>query len=286
MKTRISGFTLIELLVVIAILGILAALTVPALKNLGKGNVQASASRQLLDDIGRARQLAMSDHTTVYMVFVNTNFWVSPTVPTWQSQLNAAEKAVLTNLVDKQMSGYTFVAYGALGDQPGRHQWHYLAPWQALPAGYMIAPWKFNNGNLPAGYFSFKDPVNDHLFTVYPFDVTNNIPFPLADATMEQLAAGKELPLVPYIAFNYLGQLVSSAKDQDVAGGGVDIPLAQGSVSYPLDGATKSPLIPATSLGVKAVSESPAGNSTNITYTVVHIDALTGRATLEYHVVQ
>ena len=68
------AFTLIELLVVISIMGLLAALAVPALKNLGKSNIQTSAARQLLDDVGRARQLAISQHTTVYMVFVPTNF--------------------------------------------------------------------------------------------------------------------------------------------------------------------------------------------------------------------
>src|SRR5258708_2452481 len=70
-----SGFTLIELLVVIAILGILAGLAVPALKNLGKSDANVSAARQLLDDVGRARQLALANRTTVYMVFVPTNFW-------------------------------------------------------------------------------------------------------------------------------------------------------------------------------------------------------------------
>ena len=70
-----SGFTLTELLVVIAILGILAGLAVPALKNLGKSEANVSAARQLLDDVGRARQLALSQRTTVYMVFVPMNFW-------------------------------------------------------------------------------------------------------------------------------------------------------------------------------------------------------------------
>src|ERR1035438_538321 len=72
------AFTLVEMLVVISILGILAALTEPALKNLGKSNAATSASRQLLDGVGRARQLAIANHTTVYMVFVPTNFWLPP----------------------------------------------------------------------------------------------------------------------------------------------------------------------------------------------------------------
>src|ERR1017187_6933058 len=58
----VNGFTLIELLGVISIMGLIAALPVPALKSLGKSNTRTSASRQLLDDVGRARQLAISQH--------------------------------------------------------------------------------------------------------------------------------------------------------------------------------------------------------------------------------
>jgi len=60
--------------VVISILGILAALTMPALKNFAKSDATISASRQLLDDVGRARQLAISQRTTVYMVFCADEF--------------------------------------------------------------------------------------------------------------------------------------------------------------------------------------------------------------------
>ncbi len=73
-----------------------------------------------------------------------TNFWVNLNV----AGLTRAHMAV-TNLCDKQLTGYTFIAYGALGDQPGQHQWHYLAPWQKLPDGTFIAPNKFNFQSSP-----------------------------------------------------------------------------------------------------------------------------------------
>jgi prepilin-type N-terminal cleavage/methylation domain-containing protein len=304
-----AAFTLIEMLTVISIIGIIAALSVPVLKNFGKANITVSASRQLLTDIGYARQLAMSQRTTVYMVFVPTNFWTLPASmgggnnTAWLNAVNnAGLQNTLTNLLDKQLSAYNYLALGAVGDQPGRHVWHYLGQWQSLPEGTYIAPWKFYNFANPGFPYSFSDPANPNFqpsnpqFTIYPFSSANVFPFPTTNITAGLMATnGGTLPYLPYIAFNYLGQLAdysgnmltpadrAAGQDYDVdfTGGGVDIPLAQGSMVPAIDPGSRNLL-----LGTPGIVENPLGNSTNITYNVVHIDALTGRATLQYHKLQ
>jgi prepilin-type N-terminal cleavage/methylation domain-containing protein len=267
----VNGFTLIELLVVISIMALLAALAVPALKNLGKSNIQTSASRQLLDDVGRARQLAIANHTTVYMVFVKTNFWMTPLWPNqWWNNLTPVQRSDATNLCDKQLTGYTFVSLRSAGDQPGQGLPHYLAPWQNLPDGTFLAEQKFQ---LNANYSYY---VPNTPFRIYGFNTTNTIPFPTADSPTSPIMN------LPYIAFNYLGQLTFDG--QDMAWRDEYIPLAQGTVLPAINPATKTYVISANSS--PSVTETPPGNSTNSMYNIIHIDRLTGRATLEYQRVQ
>jgi type II secretory pathway pseudopilin PulG len=253
------------LLVVIAILGIMAALTVPVLKNFAKSDATLGASRQLLDGVARARQMAISQHTTVYMIFMPTNFWNN--IPgTWPNSLTPAQQTAVTNLCDKQLTGYTFVAYGAMGDQPGQHPWHYLDQWQTLPDGTFLAFQKFTMAtNI---YYTITDTsdLTKPPYYIYGF-ATNAIPFPTATNTPVNF---------PYVAFNYLGQLVSG---QDPSG--ENIPIAKGSVIYAADAGTKR-----YQFNSPDVAEIPPGNSTNSSYNIVHIDRLTGRAVLEYQKLQ
>src|SRR5262245_17427689 len=111
----VEAFTLLELLTVITIIGILAAIALPALKAM-KPNIQAAGARQLLDDVSRARQLAISQRTTVYMIFCPSNYWSDPNF----GGLPKVEQDKTDRLTDKQLIGYTFVSLRGIGDQPGR----------------------------------------------------------------------------------------------------------------------------------------------------------------------
>jgi type II secretory pathway pseudopilin PulG len=249
--------------VVIAILGIMAGLTVPVLKNFAKSDATLGASRQLLDGVARARQLAISQRTTVYMVFVPPNFWNG--LSSAQTNTPAGMTAAI-NLCDKQFTGYTFVSLRKAGDQPGQGAPHYLAPWQTLPDGTFIATNKF----IAPGQFFYIASYDPNV-KIYGFATNVTIPFPTENAAPRIS--------LPWIAFNYLGQLTINGVD--VSGSDEYIPIAKGSVIYAAEPVTKR-----FQFNSPDVLENPPGNSANSSYNIVHIERLTGRAVLEFQKVQ
>ena len=281
LRRAYAAFTLIELLVVIAIIGILAAIVGPVLVNFNKGDAMLSGTRAMLDGVARARQLAISQHTTVYMVFAPPNFWDNTLYSSLSDygRLPSPELVKATNVLEKQLTGFTFVSLRSIGEQPGVSSPRYLAPWQSLPEKAFIAPWKFSQ-NITQ-FKVINDAASGQSYTVYGFSTTNTIPFPSEDAYYYFLNNNKPLTFawLPYIAFDYQGRLVSG--NGQLLGRDEFIPLAHGSVSPAIDPVTRKP-----QLGPPSILEQAPGNSTNSAYNLIHIDALTGRARLEHQQVQ
>jgi len=197
-KAPYGAFTLIEMLVVISIFGIIFYLSLPAIRNITKSDAMGIANRQLMDDVARARRLAINHRTTVYMVFIPPNI-----TQIAGGYLRPEEIDMFERLA---MRGYGFFARRSSGDQPGRENPRYFGEWRSLPEGIFIAPWKFDQG-IDSPPFSYQ------LF-----------PFPTAINT-------NTLVKLPCIAFNYLGQLVHFQQNQPVLSEYDEIiPLTRGSM--------------------------------------------------------
>jgi prepilin-type N-terminal cleavage/methylation domain-containing protein len=277
------AFTLLEMLTVITIIGILAAIIGPSLGNF-KPNVTAAATEQLLTDIGRARQLAISQHTTVYMVFLPPGFMQDPAYPPNASVGGTNYWAKGLTLLDKQMTGYNFVSLRNVGDQPGQHTCRYWSSWKSLPEGAFISSNKFA---LPLpnqffGIYTNKPPGaagSASNYTTVPwfsaFSNTFSLPFPTEQTPPLVAGTVRHWTTLPYIAFNYLGQLVQLVNgSESLRPSGEIIPLAKGSVLYPHDPATKmnNPAL------LPSAREVPPGNSTISSFNLICIDRLTGHA--------
>jgi hypothetical protein len=170
----------------------------------------------------------------------------------------------------------------SLGDQPGRPTAHYLAPWRTLPEGTFFpfqkfAPRSSATPNLTISNQLTLNPPSFLTYSVYPFRWTNNIPFPSeeAQAAYPPTLPPNPYPWLPYIAFNYLGQLVDPANPNIPLTTDEYIPLAQGGAFFQRDQHTGK--------GARALpsfAENPAGNVSNA-FTLVKIQGLTGRARIE-----
>jgi prepilin-type N-terminal cleavage/methylation domain-containing protein len=255
---RGRAFSLIELLVVMGIMGLLVSIGLPSLKGLGQSNSMAAANRQLLDDIGLARLMAINNRTTVYMVFVPPN--LSGQLPRLSTP---SERKLLTNLSGGQFVGYALMAKRTVGDQPGQDHPRYLTEWRKLPEGVFIATNKYAHW-VPNSWLKYTKDITNRPFAYYGQVAGTGLPFPTATSPL--------FPL-PYVAFNSAGQLVRPTHDATPLKDEI-IPLTRGSIFYVRDKAGQ------IALGTPDVQETPPGNSTNL-FNYIHIDWMTGRPRVE-----
>ncbi|MGD0814506.1 MAG: prepilin-type N-terminal cleavage/methylation domain-containing protein [Verrucomicrobiota bacterium] len=265
-----NGFTILELMLVVGIIGLMAAMALPHLSGFTKANAMNAATRQLLDDVGLARQRALANRSMVCMVFLPPNFWTNDQN---QSGLDNFTNGLMTSLVGHQYAGYALVSMRTVGDQPGVSNVHYLTPWKFLPQGVYIYPFQLTNG-YGTNNICTTNTLSGSLSNWVPWPVvafTNDIPFPFPstfDTTGGNIANTNYLP---YIGFTANGQL-TKGYDQFIA-------LSSGSIFYPLD-ANGNPQWTNNTPNAPVPVETPPGNVTN-NPNLIHIDWLTGRARIE-----
>jgi hypothetical protein len=246
------------------------------MKGLGRSATSKGAMRQLVEDLSYARQIALRNRSTVYVVFTPTNIW--DIIKDVDREMLPPRKKdprllSLTNMLEKQFSGYAIMSMRSVGDQPGRSHPNYLTEWKKLPDGMLIAPYKFMEWRKGVHEYQRGDEYSDGFlrdhFNGHP-PQPPLIPFPLADSSPARL---------PHVAFNSRGQLVKRDGFGKLVPAGRDeiIPLVEGSVFHERDRFGNYRPIRPDVLATGGFSEL----AEHLYHTRIRVNHITGRARAE-----
>jgi len=149
-----SAFTLVELLAVIAIMAILLSITIASFQNI-KGKGLNAALTPLSSTLRLARQYAVSQRTTTYVVFPGERDVIYGNEP---EQVKKAGKA-----------------YAVIASNRTSHVYEYIANWDYLPQGVtFITDDAYAGGETP-----FNSYANAGQGADFPFPNDSSSPQPL-----------------------------------------------------------------------------------------------------------
>lgn len=267
-RTRsFRAFTILEMMIVVGIIGLIAGLTLPHLSGFTKSNTMTATTRQLLDDVGLARQRAIANRSEVCMVFLPPNFWTNDRLS--PGVYSSFSNAQITTLVGHQYSAYALISTRTVGDQPGISNCHYISDWKYLPQGAYIYAWQLTNGPPPliTNLISTTNTTTgsgvSNGWNVTPFDQNILFPFPSTFVANSNY--------LPYIGFTPGGQLIRGS-DEFIA-------ITTGSFLPSTDSNGNPTWTPGQAVTPNFV-ETPMGQVSN-NANLIHIDWLTARARLE-----
>jgi prepilin-type N-terminal cleavage/methylation domain-containing protein len=250
---RRRAFTLLEMLIVLVIIAIIAGLALPHMRGNTESVAINAACRQLVADLSLARQRAISQRSTVAVVFISPDVFDINLGGPW----TANERDEIKRLQGGVYTHYALYQYRKVGEQPGtRDSEGYITEWKSLPDKTFIDPDEFGSDSF------FKVSGNNLRPQFrFPFSTSARLNFPTKG--------------FPYIAFDHEGRCITVDRDETGIGsmaGDRFLNVARGAILYTreLDGSIQMSNFEAQQV--------PPFNATN---NVIYVNALTGRAKRE-----
>jgi prepilin-type N-terminal cleavage/methylation domain-containing protein len=242
---RMRAFTLIEMLVVLVIIAIIAGLALPAIRGNSEAVAMKAATYQMVEDLSWARQKAISQRSTVAVVFLTDAIFDNSNL----SALSNEARKEVHRLRGGIFTHYAVYGFRKVGEQPGRGRAGFLTEWKSLPDKTFFPT---NEAYAPNTIFGLKTAL---------------FPFPFTDSP-------NPIPL-RYIAFDHEGRVIEI--NDLTTGRGIPYPMdgitnsiARGAVFYGRDAQGEV-------TGVE-IQEIPPGNGADNRFLV---DTVTGRAKRE-----